>query len=265
MMLLLGIPMEGWQGTGMIAIMWTIGVFGGACCWALFDPHRPSMGASGGCYALFGVHVADLIMNWGDKKMRILTVSVLSVAVGVDLLGYFATYDPEGGPTAHTVHAGGLVAGLLIGIVFGRNEHWHIWEYVIRWTGWLVAFCLVAGSLFFWYGVNDFPAIANLWDLSERPWCWIGYVCIGDDGNYCPLLDSPTNLATGASSYVDTLRQCVFCNTKECVEGWFTKTETVNGRENYKYCPEDSTTSLCSDDFSDDWDLFYPPSKSAYQ
>jgi membrane associated rhomboid family serine protease len=265
MLVMLGIPLEGYQGTGHFAIMWTIGVFGGACCWALFDPYRSSYGASGGCYSLLGMHVADLIMNWGDKKWRFCTMLVLALVAGIESAAYWATMDEESN-TAHTVHVGGVVAGLLIGFVGGRNDNWKCWEYIITGAAWLLAFVLVIGSVGFWFFLNEFPAIRNLWDFSERPWCWIGYVCIGDDGNHCPLLDSWTSYTTGAVSpeYDNTLQQCVFCNTRACVEGWFNDKYTIGNTENYKYCPQDSSNSLCTD-FGDDWDLFYPPDKSAYQ
>lgn len=265
MVLMLGIPLEGWQGTGMIVVMWTLGCLGGACCWALFDPYRDSFGASGGCYSLIGMHIADLVMNWADKKWRIHTMAFLLVLCGMDFAAFYATYDPDGGATAHCVHVGGLVAGILIGMTGGRNEHWKWWEIMFNAVAWVLGVGLLGGSFVFWYGANDHPAIANLWDYSQRPWCWIGEVCIGDDGAHCPLLDTPPTYTTGATTVDETRRQCVFCTTRECVEGWYSSYTAADGTEHYKYCPTESAQSICGDEFTDSWDLFYPPTKSKYQ
>ncbi|CAK0883106.1 unnamed protein product [Prorocentrum cordatum] len=265
MILVLGVPLEGWQGTGMIAVMWTLGCLGGACCWALFDPYRETIGASGGCYSMLGMHIADLVMNWGDKKWRFGTLFTLSLVCSVDLAYFYATYDPDGGAASNVVHVGGLIAGILIVMTSGRNMHRKWWETVFSCIAWVLGIGLLAGTLFFWYGANNHPAIANLWDSSQRPWCWIGEVCIGDDGAHCPLLDTPPTFTTGATTAHETRRQCVFCTTRACVEGWYSSYIADDGTEHYKYCPTESAQSTCGDEFTDSWDLFYPPTRSKYQ
>merc|ERR1719221_677312 len=127
MTIILGIPLEGLHGSAWYSVMWTVGVFGGACNWLLFDPYRTSYGASGGCFALLGMHVADLIMNWKQKKFRFMSVFVLASVSAIELAGYWASYDGDGTVTAHCVHVGGLVAGLLVGVCVGRNIHKERW------------------------------------------------------------------------------------------------------------------------------------------
>ncbi|CAK0839463.1 unnamed protein product [Prorocentrum cordatum] len=46
MLIMLGVPLEGWQGTGMFAAMWTVGVLRGAFCRVLLDPCTTTCGAS---------------------------------------------------------------------------------------------------------------------------------------------------------------------------------------------------------------------------
>ncbi|CAK0854390.1 unnamed protein product [Prorocentrum cordatum] len=270
MLLMLGIPLEGWQGTGMFAVMWTIGVLGGALCWALFDPYTTSYGASGGCYSLLGMHAADLIQNWGDKKWRFGTIFIMLLVAGVESAAFWSSRDEESS-TAHTVHIGGIVAGLLIIFTTGRNDHWKVWEYVCSAMAWAVAAILVIGSISFWFFFNEHPGIASLWkpltgQTMERPFCWIGYVCIGDSGNHCPLIDDINDYTT---SYTNTLRQCVMCDTRECVEGWYSDTYEVTTAgvttEHYKYCPTEASRSYCTFTTDDSFDLWYPPTKSAYQ
>jgi membrane associated rhomboid family serine protease len=280
MTIILGIPLEGWHGTGMFAVMWTIGVLGGAFCWAVFDPYTTSYGASGGCYSLLGMHAADLILNWGDKKWRWGTIFVMLLVAGVETLLYWANRDEESS-TAHCVHVGGLVAGLLIGFCGGRNDHVKVWEYVCIAIGWILGAILVGGSLFFWYGSpldNEAPAIGSLWNPSERPFCWIGTVCVDDNGNHCPMIDDVSTFATnadddsnGKTGQYNTMHQCVMCQTRECVEGWYSETykvtesdgETIT--EHYKYCPQKSSRTACPFTTDDGFDVWYPPTKSTFQ
>jgi len=251
MLIMLGIPLEGYQGTVVFAVMWTIGVIGGALCWMLFDPYVSSYGASGGCYSLLGMHLADHILNWGDKKWRYATLFLMAIVTGVEVAAYWPTRN-DASSTAHTVHIGGIVAGLLIGFIGGRNDHLKIWEYVCLGAGWIIAIVLSIGSVVFWFFYNDHPAIANAWKgypmSSERPFCWIGFVCIDDFGGPCPLIESSSNLATNSGSYANTQRQCVMCQTRECVEGYYSTYEVTSGgttTEHYQYCPQDSSRNYC--------------------
>ena len=65
----MGVP-EGFHGSRRMFFMFNVGVFGGACCVLVWDVHRPVVGMSAGMYALLGMHAADLILNWGQKKYR---------------------------------------------------------------------------------------------------------------------------------------------------------------------------------------------------
>lgn len=60
----LGIPLELMHGSLRVALMFNIGVVGGAMCYSVNDAHTVVVGCSGGCYALIGTHIADLLMNW---------------------------------------------------------------------------------------------------------------------------------------------------------------------------------------------------------
>jgi hypothetical protein len=276
MLIMLGIPLEGYQGTGAFMVMWTIGVLGGAFCWALFDPYITSYGASGGCYSLLGMHIADHILNWGDKKWRYCTLTLMALVVGVEMAAYWPNRDAASS-TAHTVHIGGVVAGLLIGFTTGRNDNLKIWEYICCGGGWFVAAFLVIGSTYFWFGYNEHPAIASLWNQdTERPFCWIGYACIDDNGAPCPRL-------SGLSVTDNVQRQCVMCQSRECVEGYY-GTQMINEVEHHTYCPADSSRYYCqfwrdgtgtrtesrrsnfdSNNPQVSFDLDWPPTKSVYQ
>jgi membrane associated rhomboid family serine protease len=261
MLIVLGVPLEGLHGTGYFCLMWMAGVLGGACNWLLFDPYRTSFGASGGCFSLLGMHVADLVMNWRQKKFRYMIIVVLLFVSGVEVAGFWATYDGSGSVTAHCVHVGGLIAGLLVGICVGRNVHEEKWERSVQTVCWATGAILVILSFVWWFAANPFPAIRNLWDPVERPWCWIGQACIGDNGGECPL----PLAASGSSGAFATFHQCVFCEDRACVEGWFNAQTVKNGVDQFKFCPRSFGWTDCHESFTAEWDLFYPPSKSSFQ
>merc|ERR1719401_546484 len=70
MLAMLGVPLEGLHGHLRILLMFNCGVLGGAASHVINDAHRPLVGCSGGVYALIGVHVAELAMNWSEKRFR---------------------------------------------------------------------------------------------------------------------------------------------------------------------------------------------------
>merc|ERR1712113_387555 len=102
-------------------VMFNVGVVGGALSWLLFQPHTRSIGASGGCYALLGMHIADLIVNWKQKKFRFMLVCFLVGIMISEAFGYMESTPEARMLIAHSIHFGGLIAGLLIGISCDRN------------------------------------------------------------------------------------------------------------------------------------------------
>merc|ERR1740130_1595199 len=98
--------------------MFNAGVFGGACNCLLCDSHSPVIGMSGGCYALLGMILADLIINWKQKKFRTATLVFLSVLAWMDFVT--AWMSTESGKS-NTAHLGGYIAGTIMGILIGEN------------------------------------------------------------------------------------------------------------------------------------------------
>jgi len=113
--IVLGIPLEGMHKWWRLAIMFNFGVFGGACCYFVTDAHTPVVGCSGGCYALIGIHIADQVMNWRQKRFRIPVIAMLFLLVGIDVLTYAMSTDD--GSKSHAAHVGGAIAGLIIGVL----------------------------------------------------------------------------------------------------------------------------------------------------
>jgi len=160
--LLLGIPLEGFHGTWRMFFMFNAGVFGGACNVLVWDAHRPVAGMSGGAYALFGMHLSHLIMNWGQKRFRKSVLAFLLTLALLDALG--ACLLPSGNQS-HAVHFGGYVSGAcasnLVGISLVKT----------RWKRWLRAgtLFLVPVLITFALGWGSRWPPQNLWE--SEGWC----------------------------------------------------------------------------------------------
>jgi len=191
----MGIPLEGVHGWWRMAIMFNVGVFGGAMCYYVTDGHHGVVGCSGGCYSLIGIHIADLIMNWSQKKFRFPTLFFLVFLIGVDVINVLVT-ETEG--TSHAAHVGGAIAGIIIGVTVCRNlmvkEYEKIFKYVLVALG-------LALTLFCWIWIivqSDGPR--NIFDAAS-----------GKDG-YCVTLqywDKEIN---------SSKMLCTNCGTKDCIE-----------------------------------------------
>merc|ERR1712232_1516244 len=111
------------------------GVLGGACGHVVSLAHIESLiGMSAGCYALLGMHLADLVMNWHQCRYRRMKLSLLMLLIGLDVLQlqFGIGTSGGGGIVSQSAHLGGYIAGLLIGIILGRNLKFHRYERKIQ-------------------------------------------------------------------------------------------------------------------------------------
>jgi len=193
--IIFGIPLEGVHGTKRMILMYNIGVLGGACANFVFDAHATVVGMSGGCYTLMGMHVADLIMNWSQKKYRKPCICIIVVAVAADVLVAHAAYDDSSNTTSYATHVGGAITGLLVGIIFGKNYEIRQWEKLLVAFSALLLPILLACTVM-WYFVHDPPR--NIYEQDS--WCWERAIW-----NY---------------NYFGDTWQCVRCGSKACAELW---------------------------------------------
>mmetsp|Transcript_56560 Transcript_56560/g.143090 ORF Transcript_56560/g.143090 Transcript_56560/m.143090 type:complete len:439 (+) Transcript_56560:160-1476(+) len=195
---MLGIPLEGLHGHWRTAVMFNVGVLGGALCYMLTDAHTAVVGCSGGCYALIGIHFADLIMNWRQKKFRIPTIIFLVLLVSVDVFSYVMSLSEEN--SSHAAHIGGAVSGLIIGVLVCRNlkMYWH--EKVLMAMLFVLGLGLVGFSFFWIFSAQGGPI--NIFEMAggENGYCWVRQV-------YLPSVDESQWL-------------CVRCGTQSCIDLW---------------------------------------------
>lgn len=168
--LMLGIGLEAFHGWWRMALMYNIGVIGGACAYAVSDVHTVVVGMSGGCYSLFGIHFADLIINWHEKKFRHLLLCTLLGLIFVDILHYFLMASEN---TSNAAHFGGWVAGLLSGIVIVVNQKKEWWEPYLRLLAAIIGLLLVNICL-----VHNFALWPprNLGESDSDAYCWLRLV-----------------------------------------------------------------------------------------
>jgi len=199
--IIMGLPLEGLHGWWRLAIMFNFGVFGGAMCFYISDAHSVVVGCSGGCYALLGIHFADLIMNWNQKKFRYPTLMMLLLLVGLDV-AHAILSQTDGGGASHAAHLGGSLAGLAIGVIMCKNavvlEHEKVVAGILGVLGGcILIFCFV------WLGIHESPLNIIAAGAGETGWC-SSKVC------YHATLPAAKPLSW----------QCFRCDSKECIQRW---------------------------------------------
>jgi len=191
MNLVLGIPLEGLHGSFRIAAMYNIGVFGGACCYWVADSRKSVVGMSGGCYALIGIHVAGLAMNWSQTRFRKPVVLFLAILITLEVLAYHFSLGAAN--ASHSAHIGGSVAGLIIGLLVGRNIKRLDCERLVWCAALFTAAALLAFSIS-WLVIHNPPRPI----FEEYGWCWQRQVLL------------PATFGQ--------IWQCVRCPTRECIQ-----------------------------------------------
>eukprot|EP00928_Gymnodinium_smaydae_P011451 TRINITY_DN14225_c0_g4_i2.p1 TRINITY_DN14225_c0_g4~~TRINITY_DN14225_c0_g4_i2.p1 ORF type:complete len:730 (-),score=136.75 TRINITY_DN14225_c0_g4_i2:185-2374(-) len=177
--LVLGIPLEGLEGTTRIFMFFQVGVIGGAWCAFLTGLRYPIVGMSGGCYSMFGMHFADLVTNWNQKSFRFLTLAFLMTMAALDTGMHFwnTSQQKEAGPPVSSTmtHLGGVIAGTIVAICFGRNVVIHKWERVLMVCCFVIGVGMSVLCLYWAFAVFPprplFPSL-TLHDPNEKPWCW---------------------------------------------------------------------------------------------
>ncbi|WAR31566.1 RHBL2-like protein, partial [Mya arenaria] len=150
--LLLGLPLEIVHKWWRVLIVYFAGVVAGSLAHSLTDHDVALAGASGGCYALIGAHLASVVVNWSEMNheccdgnpIRFL-LTVLDTANAV----YRRFFDPAGGKIGITAHMGGLVAGLFLGIVIMKNINEKPWEKTVGWITLALFLVFISFSIFF--------------------------------------------------------------------------------------------------------------------
>jgi len=191
--IILGVPLEGFHGSWRFAGIFNIGVLCGSLGFIVSNPHAKVVGMSGGCYALMGMHLADLLINFAEKKYRSITILGLLTLACVDVASYALKTGDD--TTSYSSHIGGVTGGLLFGVLFQRNLRVRKCERVLQVISAVVAAMAIVFCLM-WF--LHWPP-RSIWDIT--PWCWARQVS--------------NHSLFGTARYV-----CVRCYSLECVQQW---------------------------------------------
>merc|ERR1740121_2331566 len=133
-------------------------------------------------------------MNWHQKKFRSLTLCVLILLVGVDLINYFFMHSES---TSNAAHFGGAVTGFIIGIIVVVNIKSEEWEKNLPKFAFGLGLVLTAVCV-----IRNFATWAphNIWETEG--WCWLRFV-------YNPAYGKDW--------------QCVRCSDEACISRWSTE------------------------------------------
>ncbi|KAA3681718.1 rhomboid-related protein 1/2/3 [Paragonimus westermani] len=144
-------------------LVYLFGVIAGSLAHSVSDPFVLLAGASGGCYALIGAHLASIIMNWKamqdkwlDNPVNFLSSGVVRLILIILLGGgdtglaiYARFKNPHASRVGFSAHLGGFVAGVLLGIPILRNLEVEKWEKVCFWVCIVLYTCFVAAAILF--------------------------------------------------------------------------------------------------------------------
>ena len=202
--LIFGIPIELVHGA-IVFFIYEVGVIMGALACALSDPYIAVVGCSGGVYCLFGIHVAHMMLNWKDMKHsavpREMRVLVFGMLFGSEVVAWWCLNTAG---KSFAAHAGGALAGFLMGVGFMTNFEIEEWEVYMRWfCRFCFAFFVVLGVI--WYVVKDPPAPLSMWgygDKNKIPCCFQMFDCdIERSYKYYHVFDCHRVLEDDKNSY----------------------------------------------------------------
>jgi rhomboid-related protein 1/2/3 len=169
--------------------LYLAGVYLGAIACAVSDVYSMVVGASGGVFALVGLHVANLLINWSElrhsKVNRSGTLLFVAIICGIEV---FEIVVSSRAKTSHSAHVGGFTGGLLLGIMFLWNPVVTRFEKYIMLPAAIIGAVTFAGFGSYWvfshfppkeiFG-HSFPS-----QYSNPPCCWQVSDCAGLDVDY---------------------------------------------------------------------------------
>ncbi|XP_071154383.1 rhomboid-related protein 1-like isoform X1 [Mytilus edulis] len=162
--LLLGLPLELVHKWWRVLLIYVLGVIAGSLAHSVTDVDVALAGASGGCYALIGAHIASVIVNWKEMNyqctegsllrflcsapIRLTVLLVLSVG-DTGLAIYRRYFEEEVTKVGISAHIGGMIAGLLLGIPILKNVNILTWEKTLGYVTLSIYLCFVGFSMIF--------------------------------------------------------------------------------------------------------------------
>lgn len=201
-LLVAGIPLEGFQGTFRTFLLFNAGVATGAITSMVWNRRSSLVGMSAGCYSMLFVHFSEIFLNWRQSRFKYPKLFMLLFIVVVDFVNIRLTQeketlrnDPFLSAVSHTAHAGGAGVGLLLGFLISRNLEVTRCERIFQ----AIVLILLIGLYSFHF------AMLVKWPPQtfedDKPWCWVRQI-------YNQTL------------FKDTSFHCVRCGDHYCIDRW---------------------------------------------
>ena len=182
--LVFGLPVEWVHGPLRVGAIYNLGVVVGALTCSLFDPYSQVVGASGGVYCVYGVHVANLLLNWSEMRKGLFDFRLrllLLAAFNAYEIANATVYATEG--YSYAAHIGGWLAGVLAGLLLLRDAEEHRFQRAVRAVAFLSfgAYCVLCAVHF----ASTFPPQfvtrrVTIEGVDEVPCCWTALWCHAD-------------------------------------------------------------------------------------
>ena len=183
--LLFGLPIEMVHGPVRVAVIYEAGVAAGALACATLDPYSSVIGASGGVYALYGVHVANLVLNFAEMRRgpcnRWVRLLCLLAFNGLELF-YYLAFPSE--TTSYAAHLGGWCGGLALGMLVLHDVKVHRYERYVR-LAFACLFVVAFVGALGWHFTHFPPRYLSrrVSSVDAAPCCWHAIECARrDDG-----------------------------------------------------------------------------------
>lgn len=179
--ILFGVPLDLAHGSLPVLAVYQLGIPVAALTVGFSVPYKvisqPVASFIGGTYALIGVHITNLILNWSDMKHGLLNrwgrLILLCCVIAFEVLILSLDPDPE---TSPSMHAGGLITGALsCVVVFSNLDRTHFQRtYLIPMAKWLLCMYIVFGIgwfVMFSPPVALAPGFSDLDAHMNKPCC----------------------------------------------------------------------------------------------
>lgn len=173
---LFGLPLNLVHGSTRVGIVYECGVVVGALCFVVWDGgYYTLVGASGGVYSIFGMHLAETWLTWslGHRGVlgRWLRVFAVISVLGVDVALTVASAS-KNRTTSLPAHFGGLVTGFFGGLLaLDTLETTPLHRRLGRPMAWFLGLGLPVVLIILYSATQEFPPLA-LNRQDPEPCCW---------------------------------------------------------------------------------------------
>jgi len=184
--LILGFPLEALLGFIKMCGLFNCGVVGGALAYGIWDTKSVVVGMSGGCYALIGIHFAEIFLNWRRMKFARFKILMLLILIAIENVNHYfggVSDESSNSPTAsNSAHFGGAMAGLIMGTLIGYNDKYTRKDRILQACALALGVCLTIFCSA-WIFAHEDPFPFWEWSTGNQPTYWYQQVyvrrCLG--------------------------------------------------------------------------------------